>query len=107
MLSSASARSADRIERRAGEMALPDAYLDPSWPDEGSARPIVPEESDSVENAPLAEEKPDAAEAEEAERYKEVLGQQDDSGEMRQSQIGGTPERPEPDDEETRDPAQW
>ena len=47
---------------------MPDPYLDPSWPDLGDSV-ISPEESDSVEEVPLEELAPDAAEQEEIERY--------------------------------------
>ena len=46
----------DRTERRAGEMALPDPYLDPSWPDEAGEEMngrYAPGDSDSVEEVPL------------------------------------------------------
>ena len=101
-----SAQSADRLERRSGEMVMPDAYLDPSWPDDGTEKRIAPEESDSVQEVPLDDEKLDPAEAEEAARYEEELGQQNQAEEIQQRE-GGTQEQPEPDDEEARDPAQW
>ena len=88
-------------------MALPDPYLDPSWPDDGGEIRIAPTESDNVQDVPLDDEKLDPAEAEEAERYKAELGQQNQADDMQQNQMGGTPEQPEPDDEEARDPAQW
>jgi len=101
-----SAQSADRLERRSGEMVMPDTYLDPSWPDDGTEKRIAPEESDSVQEVPLDDEKLDPAEAEEAQRYEEELGQQNQAEEIRQRE-GGTQEQPEPDDEGARDPAQW
>jgi len=49
----------DRVSRRAAEMALPDPYLDPSWPDaagdEMEGR-YAPGKSDSVEEIPLDED---------------------------------------------------
>jgi hypothetical protein len=49
----------DRIARRAAELALPDPYLDPSWPDtsgdEMKGR-YAPGRSDSVEDEPLDED---------------------------------------------------
>jgi hypothetical protein len=101
------AQSADRVERRSEQMALPDTYLDPSWPDDGSESRIAPEESDNVQEVPLDDEKLDPAEAQEAERYKEELGRQNQADDMQQDQMGGTPEQPEPDNQEARDPAQW
>ena len=103
----AHAQSADRVERRSEQMALPDTYLDPSWPDDASEKRISPEESDNVQEVPLDDEKLDPAEAEEAERYKDEIGQQNQADDMQQNQMGGTPEPPEPDSEEARDPAQW
>jgi len=106
----AAAQGADRVERRSEQMALPDAYLDPAWPDAGARPRVAPEESDSVEEVPLEEEKPDAAEAEEAERYTQELAAPSavpTDDEMQRDEMGGTPEQPEPDDEEARDPAQW
>ena len=104
------AQGEDRIERRSEQMALPDTYLDPAWPDAGTRPRVAPEESDSVEDVPLEDEKPDAAEAEEAERYTQQLAVPSEvptDDEMRRDEMGGTPEQPEPDDEEARDPAQW
>lgn len=49
----------DRVSRRAAEMALPDPYLDPSWPDtagEEMEGRYAPGKSDSVEDVPLDEE---------------------------------------------------
>ena len=49
----------DRTARRSAELALPDPYLDPSWPDlagdDMKAR-YAPGRSDSVEDEPLDEE---------------------------------------------------
>jgi len=101
------AQHADRVERRSEELALPDTYLDPSWPDDPNEQAISPSESDSVEDVPLDDEKPDAAEAEEAERYREEMGQAPEPDEMRQDQMGAVAGRPDSDDEEARDPAQW
>jgi len=102
------AQRADRVERRSGQLALPDTYLDPSWPDDASETRIAPEESDNVQDVPLDEDKLDSAEAEEAQRYKEELELQTDRpDEMQRDEMGGTPEQPDPDDEEARDPAQW
>ena len=72
-------RDGDRRDRRSGELALPDPYLDPAWPDEssfgpGPAMPVIPEESDSVEHVPNPDEAADRAEQEEMQRYKEALG---------------------------------
>lgn len=53
------AEADDRVSRRAAEMALPDPYLDPSWPDpagEEMEGRYAPGKSDSVEDVPLDEE---------------------------------------------------
>jgi len=53
------AEAEDRVSRRAAEMALPDPYLDPSWPDaagEEMEGRYAPGKSDSVEEIPLDEE---------------------------------------------------
>ena len=49
----------DRTSRRSAEMALPDPYLDPSWPDEAGEEMdgrYAPGNSDSVEEVPLGDE---------------------------------------------------
>jgi hypothetical protein len=49
----------DRTSRRAAELALPDPYLDPSWPDEAGEEMdgrYAPGKSDSVEEVPLGDE---------------------------------------------------
>lgn len=49
----------DRTSRRSGEMALPDPYLDPAWPDEAGEEMegrYSPGKSDSVEDVPLGDE---------------------------------------------------
>lgn len=49
----------DRVEKRASELALPDPYLDPSWPDESGDEledRYQAGRSDSVEEVPLDEE---------------------------------------------------
>ena len=73
-VSPAHAQEGDRRDRRSGELALPDEYLDPAWPDELGASPVVPEDSDSVERVPAPDEAADQAEVEEMQRYKEALG---------------------------------
>ena len=53
------AAAGDRTSRRSAEMALPDPYLDPSWPDRAGddmAGRYAPGKSDSVEEVPLDEE---------------------------------------------------
>jgi hypothetical protein len=109
----ASAQTSDRVERRSEQMAIPDPYLDPSWPDDGEEH-VAPADSDNVQEEPLDDDKPDAAEAEEAERYKEELSVQQPEAiqpgapdEMQQDQMGAATKQPEPDKEEARDPAQW
>lgn len=50
----------DRTSRRSAEMALPDSYLDPSWPDEAGEEMdgrYAPGKSDSVEEVPLGDER--------------------------------------------------
>jgi hypothetical protein len=49
----------DRTSRRSAEMALPDPYLDPAWPDEAGEEMegrYAPGKSDSVEEVPLGDE---------------------------------------------------
>lgn len=49
----------DRTSRRSAEMALPDPYLDPTWPDEAGEEMegrYAPGKSDSVEEVPLGDE---------------------------------------------------
>ena len=49
----------DRASRRSAEMALPDPYLDPAWPDEAGEEMegrYAPGKSDSVEEVPLGDE---------------------------------------------------
>jgi hypothetical protein len=49
----------DRTSRRSAEMALPDPYLDPAWPDTAGdemEKRYAPGKSDSVEEVPLEEE---------------------------------------------------
>jgi hypothetical protein len=50
----------DRTSRRSAEMALPDSYLDPSWPDEAGEEMdgrYAPGKSDNVEEVPLGDER--------------------------------------------------
>jgi hypothetical protein len=107
-------RAGDRRDRRSQELALPDAYLDPAWPDEssfgpgpGAGAPLTPEESDSVEHVPAPDEAADKAEAEEMQRYKEALGLQTGPDDFTQDHWDD--ERPAggatPDGE--NDPAEW
>jgi hypothetical protein len=53
------ADAGDRTSRRSAELALPDPYLDPAWPDpmgEEMEGRYAPGKSDSVEDTPLDEE---------------------------------------------------
>ena len=104
----ASERGTTRLERRARDLALPDEYLDPQWPStelDGSG--VAPEESDSVENVPLDVERPDAAEQEELERYKEALGLEKKPDDFSQDNWGQTPRQTGAGEDEPRDPASW
>jgi hypothetical protein len=105
------AQSADRLDRRSAELALPDPYLDPSWPDDGSEVRIPPEESDNVENVPLDDEQPDQAEKEDMAIYQEeeVAPAPESDREFEQDEFGETPaeQHAGSTDDEARDPAQW
>ena len=68
---------------------------------------VAPEESDSVENVPLDVERPDAAEQEELERYKEALGLEKKPDDFSQDNWGQTPRQTGAGEDEPRDPASW
>jgi hypothetical protein len=60
IVATASAGAEDRTSRRSAAMALPDPYLDPSWPDQAGEEMdgrYAPGKSDSVEEVPLGEER--------------------------------------------------
>jgi hypothetical protein len=88
---------------------LPDDYLDPSWPVDGSETRIAPEQSDNVEEVPLEDDQLDTAEKEEAEHYKEALGLYKDPDELTEDNWGDDPgsRTHERDIEEYEDPAEW
>jgi hypothetical protein len=113
----------DRASRRSAEMALPDPYLDPAWPDEAGDEMegrYAPGKSDSVEEVPLGDE---------LEVQEELRALQELSGEAPPAAVapgavvqpGGAaapvPTQPEPyvpqeDDQEApdldqRDPVEW
>ena len=113
----------DRTSRRSAEMALPDPYLDPAWPDEAGDEMegrYAPGKSDSVEEVPLGDE---------LEMQEELRALQELSGDAPPAAVapgaavqpGGdaapVPTKPEPyvpqeDDEEApdldqRDPVEW
>ena len=100
----------DRRDRRSGELALPDPYLDPAWPDEsspgaGAGVPVMPEQSDSVERAPIQDEVADRAELEEMQRYKEALGLPTGPDDFTQDHWDEEQPAAEPDGE--NDPPEW
>ena len=129
------AETGDRVDHRAEELALPDEYLDPAWPDDGDPKRIRPEESDNVDEAPLAaEQRGDAAPvrdqpldgtwsrdepldgsedldarepATERGNTNEALDARKDLKEPDDDPASETPDPLGRDDEEARDPAQW
>jgi hypothetical protein len=107
----------DRTSRRSAEMALPDPYLDPAWPDEAGEEMegrYAPGKSDSVEEVPLGDE---------LEIQEELRALQEPTAETPPAATQGgdvaapAPTNPEPyvpqeDDEEApdldqRDPVEW
>jgi hypothetical protein len=100
----------DRRDARSRELAVPDDYLDPGWPEDDADSHVAPEESDSVENVPLGDDQEmDAAEREETARYKEALGLNGKSDEFKQDDWGDTSadRTRERDVKEYEDPAEW
>lgn len=101
----------DRRATRSSEMAMPDPYLDPSWPAlDGPG--IPPEESDSVEEVPLEELAPDTAEQEERKRYE--LDQAVSDSQATAPQAGDASQESDADDgvdllrpDGYDDPAEW
>ena len=100
----------DRRDARSHELAVPDDYLDPSWPDDDEDNHVSPEQSDNVENVPMGDDQEmDQAEKEETERYKEALGLNEHDDEFKQDDWGDTPadRTRERDNKEYEDPAEW
>jgi hypothetical protein len=95
------------LERRSEELAIPDEYLDPQWPSTETDTGIAPEESDSVENVPLDADKPDVAEQEEMERYKEALGLEKKPDDFNQDNWGQTSRQNGAGEDEAPDPPTW
>jgi hypothetical protein len=125
------AQALDRVEQRSQELALPDDYLDPAWPDDDDGRRIRPEESDNVDEergatGPEHERLPEPAGAADlsppAARTDRMIQAADAHGGTAEPRAAvGPGDAPEPaddpalqtpdplelDDEEARDPAQW
>jgi hypothetical protein len=99
----------DRPAARAKGLALPDEYLDPAWPSDGSETRIPHAQSDNVQEVPIEDGQLDGAEREEAHHYNEALGQYKDPEEFTEDNWGNDPAQRtrQGDVDEYEDPAEW